>query len=129
MKKLLFSLFLIIILLTVFVIYQPISKTPEIIGIIPLDSRPCNTQYPELLGEMANSIVEIPYQYLDNYLTPADRAMLWSWLDTKAKDFDKIIINTTELLQGGLIASRHPQSYETILLLKPYFSASSCPIK
>lgn len=88
------------------------TKSPVKIGLIPLDSRPCNTQYPELLATMSNAKIEIPYQYLDSYLLPADTEGLWNWLNNSSKNFGKIIINTNELFNGGLIASRHPSSYK-----------------
>lgn len=91
-----------------------LGETPERVGLIPLDSRPCNTQYPDLLGKMANKHLEIPYDYLDDFLDPAQTEELWSWLESNSKSFDKIIINTNELINGGLIASRHAQSYKDL---------------
>jgi len=88
---------------------------PEIVGLIPLDSRPCNTQYPEILGKMGNMQLDIPYAYLDNFLEPAQTKNLWSWLEASGKGFNRIIINTTELFNGGLIASRDPQSYQDLV--------------
>jgi len=87
------------------------GRAPERVGLIPLDSRPANTQYPQLLGRMTNKQVEIPYDYLDNFLEPAKTDNLWSWLESNSKNFKKIIINTNELFNGSLIASRHPQAY------------------
>ncbi|MFZ5943914.1 MAG: DUF4127 family protein [Bacillota bacterium] len=84
------------------------------IGLIPLDSRPSNTQYPVLLAQMANAEIALPEKNLDNFLTPANTEALWYWLEDNAKKFDTIIINTNELLNGGLINSRHPESYENI---------------
>ena len=90
------------------------TRAPEKVGLIPLDSRPCNTQYPEILGKMGNMRLDIPYAYLDNFLEPAQTENLWSWLEANSKGFNRIIINTTELFNGGLIASRDPQSYQDL---------------
>jgi len=105
---------LIIILIAVLVACLPKIWAPEKIGLIPLDSRPCNTQYPEILVKMINKNIEIPYKYLDNYLIPADTDNLWNWLNAEVKNFSKIIINTNELFNGSLIASRHADSYKNI---------------
>src|SRR5690554_1826644 len=89
-------------------------QAPEKVGLIPLDSRPCNTQYPEVLGRMTNKQIDIPYEYLDDFLIPAQRENLWTWLEYNTNNFDKIIINTNQLINGGLIASRDPGSYVDI---------------
>ena len=111
MKK--FFIIMITITLLIFIGNGFGEKAPETkIGLIPLDSRPCNTQYPEVLGRMANMQVEIPYEYLDNFLTPAKTENLWTWLNNHK--FKKIIINTNQLINGGLIASRDPHSYANL---------------
>ena len=52
------------------------------IGIIPLDSRPCNTQYAQLLGEMAGYEVLLPEpELLDHFTQPSNPEMLWRWLE------------------------------------------------
>lgn len=108
MKK---SFLLLIPLLILFLLYYLFFNGPQKIGLIPLDSRPCNTQYAEVLGEMGNMDIVIPSEHLDNYLKPADKESLWKWLETEGTNLDTIIINTTELFNGGLIASRDPNSY------------------
>lgn len=88
------------------------KQGPEKVVLIPLDSRPCNTQYPEILGRMVNKQIKIPYAFLDNFLEPAKIEELWLWLESNSKEADKIIITTNQLINGSLIASRDPQSYK-----------------
>ena len=88
------------------------GNRPEKVVLIPLDSRPCNTQYPEILGRMVNKQIKIPYAFLDNFLEPAKIEELWLWLESNSKEADKIIITTNQLINGSLIASRDPQSYK-----------------
>ncbi|NMA01173.1 MAG: DUF4127 family protein, partial [Clostridia bacterium] len=84
----------------------------ERIGLIPLDSRPANTQYPELLAELAGLDLEIPYEYLDNFLIPANRDQLWQWLSNETTEFNSLIINTSVLFNGSLIETRNPEAYK-----------------
>ena len=80
------------------------------IGIIPLDSRPCNTQYAQLLGEMAGFEVRLPDgALLDNFTIPSQSDTLWQWLDEN--NCDHYILCTNQLLNGGLISSRSLATY------------------
>ncbi|MFZ7102100.1 MAG: DUF4127 family protein [Peptococcaceae bacterium] len=108
--------FLIFILMAVLILGACVFSTrgPEKVGLIPLDSRPCNTLYPQLLGNMLNKDIVIPFESLDNYLTPGDTANLWQWLENNAGNLDTIIIFTNEIFNGGLIASRHESSYQNL---------------
>ena len=91
------------------------NKANTTIALIPLDSRPCNTQYPQTLAQMAGMRLLFPAEeLLDDFLTPADREGLWQWLEKTAPKCDRIIICTNELLQGGLINSRNSDSYANL---------------
>lgn len=103
-----------IIFLLFFLTFWYLADREEKIVLIPLDSRPCNTQYVELLGQMADLKIQIPYEYLDNYLKQADSKSLWEWLENNAKKANTIMIATNQLFNGGLIHSRDPKSYENI---------------
>lgn len=114
MKKFLIILFL-TLLLVVACDFLALQDNPQkIIGLIPLDSRPANTQYPELLAKLAGSDIEIPYEYLDNFLTPADRHQLWQWLSKETTKMNTLIINTSVLFNGSLIETRNPEAYDTV---------------
>lgn len=79
----------------------------KVISIVPLDSRPCNTQYPQLIGGIMNqNVILPPAEILDNYTSPSNSEALWKWMDDTAKYSDKMIIYTNQLFNGGLIASR-----------------------
>ena len=62
------------------------SKDSVSIGIVPLDSRPCNTQYAQLLGEMAGYQVVLPdKELLDDFTVPSEPLPLWNWIRNKAQ--------------------------------------------
>lgn len=87
-----------------------VSKDSVSIGIIPLDSRPCNTQYAQLLGEMAGHQVVLPDgELLDDFTVPSEPLSLWNWLNEQ--DCDHYILFTNQLLNGGLIHSRSLKTY------------------
>ncbi|SMB88228.1 Protein of unknown function [Desulfonispora thiosulfatigenes DSM 11270] len=113
-KKFLITLLPLILIFSIVSLYCLLPKKPVEIALIPLDSRPCNTQYAQILGTMGNLKISIPYSDLDNYLEKANKEQLWQWLAYKAEETDNIIINTTELFNGGLIESRNPDSYNTL---------------
>ncbi len=80
--------------------------------LMPLDSRPVNTQHPHLLARIAGcELIMPPPELLDNYTQPSDTDGLLSWLEQKMGDVDMAIIATNNPLAGGLIASRHPAAY------------------
>lgn len=89
-----------------------IGEAPTI-ALMPLDSRPCNTQYPALLAEAATATIALPPDnILDEFLTPADTDALWTWLEEQAETADHLIIFTNSLFCGGLIASRESGAYD-----------------
>ena len=91
----------------------PPQDPSRTIALIPLDSRPCNTQYPQILSQMANyRIILPPTDALDDFLRPADSQALWQWLEQASANCQQIIIFTNELFNGGLIHSRNSQAYD-----------------
>lgn len=93
---------------------QAIAEAPTI-ALMPLDSRPCNTQYPELLAEVSTAELLLPPEdAMDHFLEPADRDALWQWLESAAEDADALIIFTNSLFCGSLIASRSSGAYDNI---------------
>ncbi len=93
---------------------NPDSASPaQTIALVPLDSRPCNMQYPQILSQMAGyQVITPPTDALDDFLRPADSEALWLWLDEAANQSQTLIIFTNELFNGGLIHSRSSQNYE-----------------
>lgn len=91
-----------------------LGEAPEM-ALLPLDSRPCNTKYPQLLAEAAaGSLALPPDEAMDEFLRPADRDALWQWLEEDAIDADEVIIFTNSLFCGSLIASRSSGAYDEI---------------
>ena len=113
--KIFLPLLLIILIAGGVYFYQQNKANSTAIALIPLDSRPCNTQYPQTLAQMAGMRLILPADaLLDDFLTPADQEGLWQWLEQTAPQCDRIIISTNELLQGGLINSRSSDSYANL---------------
>lgn len=91
------------------------QKASTTIALMPLDSRPCNTQYPALLAEAsATTLLEPPQSMMDSFLEEADTAALWQWLETDAATADHVVIFTNSLFCGGLIASRSSGAYDDV---------------
>lgn len=80
--------------------------------LIPLDSRPCNTAEAQLLGLGANREVLVPQEGLDHFQDPGQPEVLWAWLEKEGPGADDLILFSNSLLNGGLIASRNPDSYK-----------------
>lgn len=100
-----------IVLLTAFFYYALPSLMRQQIAVVPLDSRPVNTQYLKILGNIANAEVLLPpEEYLDLYVKPAQTEKIMEWL-IKSSPMNKYIISANELFNGGLIASRDGKSY------------------
>ena len=113
--KIFLPLLLIILIAGGVYFYQQNKANSTAIALIPLDSRPCNTQYPQTLAQMAGMRLILPADaLLDDFLTPADQEGLWQWLEQTAPKCERIIISTNELLQGGLINSRSSDSYANL---------------
>lgn len=94
--------------------YVQVNTKPSV-AILPLDSRPCNTQYAQVLGSMAYMDVLLPPEdILDDFLIPSDEEKLWHWLKQEALTADCLVIFTNQLFNGGLIASRDAATYEQI---------------
>lgn len=88
---------------------SPINQivTSQAVAIVPLDSRPCNTQYPQLIGGIMNqNILLPPNEVLDNFTSSSNQDGLWQWMEEIAPSTSKMIIYTNQLLNGGLISSR-----------------------
>lgn len=73
------------------------------ISLVPLDSRPANTYSPKMIAKMAGFEITMP-DSLDYYKTSGDCDKTAKWLlETEA---DCYVISISQLLYGGLIASR-----------------------
>lgn len=107
----------IIIIALIFSIKFSISGAPSLssdIVLIPLDSRPCNTDYPAYAAKAVNKTISFPKDFLDNYNKPSSLDNLYKYLYESLEHADTYIIYTNQIINGGLIASRDPQSYINI---------------
>lgn len=85
------------------------------IALMPLDSRPCNTQYPALLAEAGGAALSLPPdEAMDDFLTGADTDARWTWLEEASASADQLVIFTNSLFCGGLIASRNSAAYDDV---------------
>lgn len=90
-----------------------LSPPPLSIAMIPLDSRPVNTDLPRQLAELGGLHVELPpASLLDRFLTPSDYDGLMAWLKDQASESDFLVLHVNELLFGGLIHSRSDAQYQ-----------------
>ena len=77
------------------------------IGLLPLDERPVNTRYPQLVAQIAGAQVLLPpEQALSHFREPADIPALLDWLVAAAPELDALVVSFEMLGCGGLIASR-----------------------
>ena len=77
------------------------------VGLLPLDERPANARYPQMIGAIASVDVDLPPQHmLSRIRQPADCAALADWLRQGASDWDALIVSLEMLAHGGLLPSR-----------------------
>ncbi|MCB9458996.1 MAG: DUF4127 family protein [Anaerolineaceae bacterium] len=75
------------------------------IGLIPLDERPVNVRYPQMIAEIAGQeIVLPPMEVLSQRRKPANRNALQSWMQSQA--VDAWLVSVDMLGYGGLVTSR-----------------------
>src|SRR5690625_3599625 len=77
------------------------------IAYLPLDERPCNRLYPQMLAEMTDVAFSCPKkQLLGNKKEAADFAGIESWLLKNTLDKDYLIVSIDMLLYGGIVPPR-----------------------
>jgi hypothetical protein len=77
------------------------------LALIPLDERPVNVRYPQLIAQIADAELRVPpAALLSRKRTPADCDALLAWLSAQAESCDALICSLDLLAYGGLIASR-----------------------
>ncbi len=74
---------------------------------IPLDERPCNYLYPQLIAETSSIDLVIPGKnFLSSKKIPANTTDLWQFLFDNASSADVLVLSVDMMLYGGLIPSR-----------------------
>ena len=77
------------------------------IVLVPLDERPVNTRYPQMIAAIAGAELLLPpVEIRGSGRTPADALAVAEWLEGEAKDADGTIASIEFLAWGNLINSR-----------------------
>lgn len=76
------------------------------IVLLPLDERPCNYTYPQLLPTDGIDICFPPKEILGNKKTPGDFLEIKSWLLKETADADFLVVSMDTLLFGGIVPAR-----------------------
>ncbi len=85
------------------------------IVMLPLDERPCNYFYPQIMPSAGLSLVLPPKEYMGDKKTPADTSRLAAWLLENIGGADACILSLDTLVYGGIVPSRlHEESLETL---------------
>jgi len=75
--------------------------------LIPLDERPVNVRYPQLIAQIADATLIVPpTELLSRKRAPANCDALLEWLMAQAPGCEALILSLDMLAYGGLIASR-----------------------
>ncbi|MCR4441075.1 MAG: DUF4127 family protein [Peptococcaceae bacterium] len=115
MKRILVLTSLIIFAAVVIAYLSLFRYARQVILLVPLDSRPVNTQYAQMLGKLGGAEVILPPpEKLDLYLKPAPADELLAWLEENRDLAGKMVISVNEIINGGLIASRDAASYSDL---------------
>lgn len=84
---------------------------------IPLDERPCNVFYPQMIAELQRD-VELrvpPLELLGEKKQAANIERLWDWLIDHVSDCQMVLLSIEMLVYGGLLPSRlHQDSAGTL---------------
>ena len=84
---------------------------------LPLDERPCNYIYPQMIANIRKNIelVAPPRELLGTKKSAADTEKLWEWLQIAVLGADKLVVSLEQLVYGGLLPSRlHQESVEVL---------------
>ena len=83
------------------------TPNPFTIALVPLDERPVNTRYPQMLGAIGGAEVLLPPPEIRGLQrVPADRDAVAEWLQDAARHAEAAIISCEYLGCGNLIAAR-----------------------
>ncbi len=84
---------------------------------IPLDERPCNLYYPQIIARLKDELelVVPPVELLGSKKQPANISHLWDWVKAKSAICHSAILSIEMLVYGGLLPSRlHQDSVEQL---------------
>lgn len=86
------------------------------IVMLPLDERPCNLNYPQMIPQAGYELCIPPKEYMGDKKTPADTERLKNWLLANIAGADACVLSLDTLIYGGIVPSRlHHESEETLI--------------
>ena len=113
-------------------------RTPPLLGaggtlaLVPLDERPVNTRYPQMLGAIGGAEVLLPPAEMRGFLrVPADTDAVAAWLRGAAPYADAAIVSCEFLGFGNLINARISQDNAADVLARLRLLAElnpTCPV-
>ena len=81
--------------------------------LVPLDDRPCCTQFPQRIGDVAGiRLLMPPRRLLGRFTTPGDCDAIAQWMRQNAGAVHGIVVAVDQLAYGGLVASRSAERDE-----------------
>lgn len=106
--------------------------TPLIIALVPLDERPVNTRYPQMLGAIGGADVRLPPPEIRGAgRVPADLNAVTAWLQEAASAADAAVVSADYLGFGNLISARISQDSAARVLSRLGLLADlnpTCPV-
>ncbi len=107
-------------------------STPLTIALVPLDERPVNTRYPQMLGAIGGANVLLPPPGIRGLQrAPADLEAVADWLQQAAATADAAIVSADYLGFGNLINARISQDSAARVLARLDLLATlnpTCPV-
>ncbi len=83
---------------------------------VPLDERPCNYRFPQIMPKAEYTLEMVPMSMMGLKKRPADRDAIAAWLRRKAGEANILILALDTLVYGGLIPSRlHAEEREALM--------------
>ena len=73
------------------------------IVMLPLDERPCNYDFPEMMPKADFELILPPKEYMGNKKIPADTERLAKWLTKNIAGADVCILSLDALIYGGIV--------------------------
>ena len=105
---------------------------PLTLALVPLDERPVNTRYPQMLGAIGGATILLPPPEIRGLgRLPADTEAVAIWLQNAAKSADAAIVSVEYLGFGNLINARisHDSAADVLCRLRLLANLNpTCPV-
>ena len=102
------------------------------LALVPLDERPVNTRYPQMLGAIGGADVLLPPPDIrGRQRVPADLPAVADWLREAARRSQAALVSTDFLGCGNLIGARisHDSAADVLARLRPLAEINAaCPV-